>query len=57
MITPTDGSDAYEELIPKWRHLNVFGEQVTKGEVISDIPINPHDVLRLLGVAELMLHR
>ncbi len=54
VITPTDGSDHYEELIPKWRHLNVFeGEQVTKGEVISDGPSNPHDILRLLGVSEL----
>ncbi|KEI73245.1 DNA-directed RNA polymerase subunit beta' [Endozoicomonas elysicola] len=54
VITPTDGTDPYEELIPKWRHLNVFeGEQVTQGEVISDGPTNPHDVLRLLGVSEL----
>ncbi len=54
VITPTDGADPYEELIPKWRHLNVFeGEQVTQGEVISDGPTNPHDVLRLLGVSEL----
>ncbi|WP_339652265.1 DNA-directed RNA polymerase subunit beta' [Halopseudomonas pelagia] len=54
VITPTDGSEQYEELIPKWRHLNVFeGEQVTKGEVISDGPSNPHDILRLLGVSAL----
>ena len=54
VITPTDGTDPYEELIPKWRHLNVFeGEQVTQGEVISDGPTNPHDILRLLGVSEL----
>ena len=54
VITPNDGSDPYEELIPKWRNLNVFeGEQVTRGEVISDGPTNPHDVLRLLGVGEL----
>ncbi len=54
VITPTDGSDGYEELIPKWRHLNVFeGEQVEKGEVISDGPLNPHDILRLLGIGEL----
>jgi len=51
VITPTDGSDPYEELIPKWRHLNVFeGEQVNKGEVISDGPSDPHDILRLRGV-------
>ncbi|MCQ4348403.1 DNA-directed RNA polymerase subunit beta' [Pseudomonas stutzeri] len=54
VITPTDGSEPYEELIPKWRHLNVFeGEQVNRGEVISDGPSNPHDILRLLGVSAL----
>ncbi|MCY1290306.1 DNA-directed RNA polymerase subunit beta' [compost metagenome] len=54
VITPNDGSDPYEELIPKWRHLNVFeGEQVNRGEVISDGPSNPHDILRLLGVSAL----
>ena len=53
-ITPTDDGDSYEVLIPKWRHLNVFeGEQVTKGEVVSDGPTNPHDILRLLGVGAL----
>ncbi len=54
VITPTDGADPYEELIPKWRQLNVFeGENVVKGEVISDGPFNPHDILRLLGVGKL----
>lgn len=51
MITPDDGSEVYEELIPKWRQVNVFeGERVQKGEVISDGPSNPHDILRLKGV-------
>jgi len=54
VITPTNGSDNYEELIPKWRVLNVFeGETVVKGEVIADGPFNPHDILRILGVEEL----
>ena len=54
MITPADGENAYEELIPKWRQLSVFeGETVEKGEVISDGPMNPHDILRLLGVEAL----
>ena len=54
VITPKDGSDPYEALIPKYRQLNVFeGETVEKGEVISDGPSNPHDILRLLGVVEL----
>jgi DNA-directed RNA polymerase subunit beta' len=49
-----DGSDHYEVLIPKWRNLNVFeGEQVEKGEIVSEGPMNPHDILRLKGVEEL----
>ncbi|WP_311944315.1 DNA-directed RNA polymerase subunit beta' [Halomonas piscis] len=52
-ITPEDG-DPFEILIPKWRQIAVFeGETVQKGEVISDGPSNPHDILRLLGVAAL----
>ena len=54
VIAPEDGADPIELLIPKWRQLNVFdGEQVQRGEVISDGPSNPHDILRLLGVSEL----
>ncbi len=46
--------DGYEELIPKWRHLNVFeGEQVARGEIIADGEPNPHDILRLRGVESL----
>lgn len=54
VITPKDGAEPYEALIHKYRQLNVFeGETVEKGEVISDGPSNPHDILRLLGVVEL----
>jgi len=60
VITPDDGKplpngkDHYEELIPKWRTLSVFeGERVEKGEVISDGPPTPHDILRLKGINEL----
>ena len=53
VITGEDG-EAYEELIPKWRHLNVFeGESVIRGEIIADGEPNPHDILRLQGVAKL----
>ena len=53
IITGPDG-EHYEALIPKWRHVTVFeGEQVEKGEVIADGPLDPHDVLRLLGVPAL----
>nr|WP_239552774.1 DNA-directed RNA polymerase subunit beta' [Oceanisphaera litoralis] len=52
VITPLEGGDAYEEMIPKWRHLNVFeGEKVEKGEVLADGPESPHDILRLRGIS------
>ena len=60
IITPangellSDGSSYYEVLIPKHRQLTVFeGEMVAKGEVVSDGPANPHDILRLQGVEAL----
>ena len=50
VITSPDGT-VHEELIPKWRQVNVFeGEKVERGEVVADGPSNPHEVLRLLGV-------
>jgi DNA-directed RNA polymerase subunit beta' len=53
VITDEEG-ESHEELIPKWRHLNVFeGEQVVKGETIADGEPNPHDILRLQGVEDL----
>jgi DNA-directed RNA polymerase subunit beta' len=54
LVITGEGGDKYEELIPKWRHLNVFeGEHVERGEVIADGEPNPHDILRLQGVTEL----
>ncbi|MEW5757761.1 MAG: DNA-directed RNA polymerase subunit beta' [Pseudomonadota bacterium] len=54
IITPSDGGEPYEELIPKWRHITVFeGEFVEKGEVICEGPPSPHDILRLQGVETL----
>ncbi|WP_280564046.1 DNA-directed RNA polymerase subunit beta' [Chromohalobacter sp. 48-RD10] len=52
-VTPEEG-EPVEMLIPKGRQIGVFeGETVEKGEVISEGPSNPHDILRLLGTAEL----
>ena len=54
LIITDDRGEKHEELIPKWRHLNVFeGEQVERGEVIADGEPNPHDILRLQGVESL----
>ncbi|XBC39270.1 MAG: DNA-directed RNA polymerase subunit beta' [Buchnera aphidicola (Nurudea shiraii)] len=51
IILPYDNSPPYEEMIPKWRQLNVFeGERIEKGDVISDGPESPHDILRLRGI-------
>src|SRR3982751_3864483 len=54
LVITGEDSEKYEELIPKWRQLNVFeGEGVTRGEVIADGELNPHDILRLQGVEAL----
>ena len=46
LVITDETGDSHEELIPKWRHLNVFeGEQVVKGEVIAstfDEPASRH---------------
>ncbi|MFA6921888.1 MAG: DNA-directed RNA polymerase subunit beta' [Gallionella sp.] len=53
VITDVDGL-ANEFLIPKEKHVLVHdGQMVTRGEMIVDGPADPHDILRLLGVAEL----
>ena len=54
LVITDESGESYEELIPKWRHLNVFeGEQVARGEIIADGEPNPHDILRLRGVENL----
>ena len=57
VITPegaTKKSQNTEMLIPKHRTLNVFeGERVNRGDVISEGPLSPHDILRLKGIPEL----
>ena len=54
LIITASEHQSHEELIPKWRHISVFeGEHVERGEVIADGPLNPHDILRLLGVGAL----
>jgi DNA-directed RNA polymerase subunit beta' len=53
VITDVDGI-ANEFLIPKEKHVLAHdGQVVNQGEMIVDGPADPHDILRLLGVAEL----
>ena len=57
VITPegaTKKSQNQEMLIPKHRILSVFeGERVEKGDIISEGPLSPHDILKLRGIPEL----
>ena len=53
MITDLDKQE-HEYLIAKDKHLLVHdGQVVNKGEMIVDGPVDPHDLLRLLGIEEL----
>jgi DNA-directed RNA polymerase subunit beta' len=50
IITPEDGGDPHEFLVPKVRHLQVReGDRVRAGEKLMDGPANPHDILAVLG--------
>ena len=51
LITRDDNGEVYEEMIHKHRQLNIFdGDKVERGDVISDGPETPHDILRLRGI-------
>ncbi|MFZ5523754.1 MAG: DNA-directed RNA polymerase subunit beta' [Pseudomonadota bacterium] len=53
VITDVDGV-AHEFLIPKEKHVLAHdGQVVNQGEMIVDGPADPHDILRLMGVAAL----
>jgi DNA-directed RNA polymerase subunit beta' len=53
VITDVEGI-AHEFLIPKEKHVLAHdGQVVNQGEMIVDGPADPHDILRLLGVAQL----
>jgi DNA-directed RNA polymerase subunit beta' len=53
-ITPEDGGEAVEFLIPKGKHISVHdGDVIRKGEYIIDGNPDPHDILRIQGVEAL----
>ena len=53
IITEESGKEV-ATLIPKTRHINVFeGEKIEKGDVVSDGPLSPHDILELRSLLEL----
>ncbi|HWE45056.1 MAG TPA: DNA-directed RNA polymerase subunit beta' [Caulobacteraceae bacterium] len=53
-ITPEDGGDAVEFLIPKGKHIAVHdGDTIRKGDYIIDGNPDPHDILRIQGIEAL----
>ncbi len=53
IVTPETG-EPREYLIPKGRHVSVNeGDYVRAGEPLMDGPVNPHDILKVLGEKEL----
>ena len=53
-ITPEDGGEPVEFLIPKGKHIAVHdGDTIRKGEYIIDGNPDPHDILRIQGIEAL----
>ncbi len=57
IVVKTPAGEAREYLIPRGAHINVQeGEKVHAGEPLMDGPINPHDILSVLGEKELQAY-
>jgi DNA-directed RNA polymerase subunit beta' len=53
-VTPDDGGEPREYLIPKGKHIAVHeGDRVRAAEALMDGSSNPHDILRIEGVKAL----
>jgi len=54
VVIRADNGETKEYLIPRGKHINVLeGDEVKAGEPLMDGPINPHDILDVLGDQEL----
>ena len=54
VVVESEVGEPREYLIPRYIHVNVQeGERVRAGDALIDGPINPHDVLQVLGEKEL----
>jgi DNA-directed RNA polymerase subunit beta' len=54
VVVESDAGEVREYLVPRYIHVNVQeGERVRAGDPLIDGPINPHDVLQVLGEKEL----
>ena len=54
VLVESDTGDTREYFVPRYIHVNVQeGERLRAGDPLIDGPINPHDVLQVLGEKEL----
>jgi len=54
IVTPEEGGEPEEYLIPKGKHVSVHeGDRVRAGEALMDGSSNPHDILKIKGEKEL----
>jgi len=54
ILVTSEAGEQKEYLVPKGRHLSVNeGDYVKQGEPLLDGPVNPHDILRVLGYTAL----
>ncbi len=54
IVILAENGETREYLVPRGKHLNVLeGDEIKAGEPLMDGPINPHDILDVLGDQEL----
>ena len=54
IVIHAESGETREYLIPRGKHINVLeGDEIKAGEPLMDGPINPHDILDVLGDQEL----
>ncbi|MFQ5848285.1 MAG: DNA-directed RNA polymerase subunit beta' [Candidatus Methylomirabilales bacterium] len=54
LVIQAENGETKEYLIPRGKHINVLeGDEIKAGEPLMDGPINPHDILDVLGDQEL----
>jgi len=54
VVITAESGETKEYLVPRGKHINVLaGDEIKAGEPLMDGPINPHDILDVLGDQEL----
>ena len=54
IVIHAESGETKEYLIPRGKHINVLeGDEIKAGEPLMDGPVNPHDILDVLGDQEL----